>query len=204
MNTRPLWLAVTAAAGLLALPLGYALSLSLNPAEPTNVLSSNPPASGELTDDSIEPEVIVAPPDSEGDMRSPGVWNWWDLRGGECLAAVPTTLIDPVTVAPCDTPHRARYLRPVVVPGAVSAPFPEVLELEAVARDHCGTLRLEDLGGLQGHDDLVVRPLAPLDSALWERGPRVMGCVISRESGETVRSDLMDREGSDEDETPSP
>lgn len=179
------------------MPVGYLFAttvVSPDPVEAEPAATTTPPVGEAETDEPASS--VVSPPDIIGEPRDPGTWNWWDLRGGECLGTVPETLSDAVTVVSCETSFPAVYLNPTVLSEDPGEAFPGEDDLLAHSREHCLSMEPAAFGALWDLDDLVVQPLAPLSESLWQEGPRVMGCLVSRENGDLLESDPTLEKGS--------
>ena len=129
------------------------------------------------------PQIVFDPPVLDGPPRSPGVWEWVELRGGECLAAPPTSESADVTVVSCNGDHPARYLEPFLVSEDKDAPYPGEQALATLAEDRCRAITAEDVEVGREVDDLVVNGLYLPDEMSWQVGHRVVGCLVSREGG---------------------
>lgn len=132
------------------------------------------------------PQIVFDPPVLDGPPRSPGVWKWVELRGGECLATAPTSESADVTVVSCDGDHRARYFDPFLVSVDVVAPYPGEQTLATLVDDHCRAITAGDVGVGREVDDLVATGLYLPDEMSWQAGHRVVGCVVYRVGGETL------------------
>lgn len=142
-----------------------------------------PPIAFEQPAPDTPPQIVFDPPTLNGPPRSPGVWEWVELRGGECLATPPTSESADVTVVSCDGDHRARYLEPSLVSEDEATPYPGDEALATLADDHCRAITAADVGVGPEVDDLVVTGLYLPDEMSWKAGHRVVGCVVSREGG---------------------
>jgi hypothetical protein len=60
------------------------------------------------------------------------------------------------------------------------------------ASDVCEQWDLADLNNPERYDDLVVVPSYSIGQAQWEKGQRVVGCFIYRESGQLLDDQLVD------------
>jgi hypothetical protein len=145
-----------------------------------------PPIAIEQPAPDTPPQVVFDPPTLNGPPRPPGVWEWVELRGGECLGTPPTLESADLTVVPCDGDHRARYLEPFLVSVDEDAPYPGDEALATLADDHCRALTAADVGVGPEVDDLVVTGLYLPDEMSWQAGHRVVGCVVFRAGGENL------------------
>lgn len=153
-------------------------------------MEAQPPQAEEVVEVvEVTPEVVFDPPRLTGPPRLSGMWEWVDLRGGECLAQPPTGESAEVTVVSCDGPHEARYLSPVLVSPDEEAPYPGDEELERIAHDNCELVTAQSVGVGPEMTDLVVTGLYLPDERSWQAGLRVVGCVVFREGGGLVDGD---------------
>ena len=134
----------------------------------------------------VTPEVTFSPPALNGPPRLPGVWEWSELRGGECLETPPGQVTSRLTVVSCDTPHGARYLDPMLMSDTPDDSYPGHDAVAAWAANHCEGVTAVELGVGEEVDDLVVSAMYVADERSWQAGTRVVGCVVFRESGETL------------------
>ena len=88
-----------------------------------------------------------------------------------------------VTVTGCDTSHRVRYLIPILLSPDPTDPYPGAAKLAGLAREHCSALTGSAMGIGEDVVDLVNRAIYTPDETLWQRGHRVVGCVVYREGG---------------------
>jgi hypothetical protein len=146
----------------------------------------SPPIAIEQPAPDTPPQVVFDPPILNGPPRSPGVWEWVELRGGECLATPPTSETADLIVVSCDGDYRARYLDPFLVSADEDAPYPGDEALADLANDHCRAITAEDVGVGPEVDDLVVAGLYLPDEMSWRAGHRVVGCVVFRVGGENL------------------
>ena len=176
MNTRAAWIGGTALAVTLAFGITWGVVALVGASTP------EPPAA---SDPIVVETVVFDPPDTAGPPRSIGQWPWLELRGGECLGGVPedNAIVDVVS---CDEPHRAKYLRPVLVSTDPDEAYPGPAGLESIATEHCSGLSALELGISEEVTDLVVVGFYSPDEDSWRAGHRVTGCVVYRLGGESL------------------
>lgn len=196
---RSRWFIVTVVGVLPALAIGYWLGVSsveqgptvVNAAEGDGAASDK--AAGEDSADGVSSlPVVVEFPEVGSAPRSPGVWSWEELRGGECLSSFEGPFVSDFRVVGCDQPHQAEFHRAQLLDDDPTAQYPG----DQFVRDRAGELCAQwDLAALNNpgrYDDLVVVPSYSIGQAQWAQGERVVGCFIYRESGKAL-DDLLVR-----------
>lgn len=172
------WIGGTAAASALAFTLTWAV-VSSPTSEPPE-----PDAIAIPVGDATPP--VFDPPDLSGPPRPSGEWGWFELRGSECLADPPSQTSSLVVVVDCDTPHRAKYLSPILYSTDETAPYPGEEALLVAASDHCREITPGDAELGEEVTDALVYGVFSADELSWQAGHRVMGCVVTREAGGTL------------------
>lgn len=124
------------------------------------------------------------PPQLSGPPRSAGGWGWVELRGGECLETPLKPDTSQVTVVDCVESHRAVYLSPILASDNPDAPYPGEGAIAARALEHCSGITPSGVNGGPEVEDLVVAGVYPPDEESWQRGERVVACVVYREGGD--------------------
>jgi len=132
-------------------------------------------------------------PDLSAGARAPGVWEWSELRGGECLAAFPGAFAEEYEVVSCATPHAAQVVIAELLSRDPGARYPgETVVLEA-AREVCDVYSVIDLDVAAGYPDLQLELSYPVDASQWEQGLRVAYCFVTRSSTELLDQPLLGR-----------
>jgi hypothetical protein len=176
--TRLAWIGGTVLAAVLA----FAITWSVTSPAPTDGVAQETEQAASV--DTVE--VVFAPPVLTGPPRPPGVWDWVELRGGECLQATPPDGSVEVVVVDCAMPHGARYLSPTLASSVPSDPFPGADHLTTLATAQCQSVSARDLGIAVEVDDLISVGLFSPDEVAWRAGSRVIGCLVSRVGGENL------------------
>jgi hypothetical protein len=128
----------------------------------------------------------------EGDNTplAPGVHDWADLVGGECLADFDTAWAEEFTVVACDTDHTAQLLTRAELSAGTDAPFPGVDTLTTDVGVLCGLPSVLNYGQAGGTTDIRVTASFPVDAADWTAGDRTYFCFVDRASGDILPGDL--------------
>jgi hypothetical protein len=177
VKSRRLWIGGTALAAVIAFGATWVL---------TAPASENRQAAEETVGPVDTLDITFNLPSLDGPPRLPGAWSWWELRGGECLAATPQSDSSTVTVVSCDTHHLARYSNPTLLSPDRDAPYPGERFLAEQATSHCGKIDAGDVGGGPDLSDLAVSGIYSAGESSWEEGLRVVGCIVFRLSGDAI------------------
>lgn len=170
-----MWWLVTGTCGLVAFAGTWTL-IAASGVEPGSGFEEEILPAAEVPID-FDPLTLGGPP------RPTGAWEWVLLQGGECLTGLPTPGSPEVTVTDCDAPHYARYLSPIILSRDPGADYPGATALADQAREHCSALTATTHGIGSGVTDLLARGLYAPEAIAWQRGQRVVGCVVYREGG---------------------
>ena len=180
MKIHPRWLLIGAAGIVPAFALGYWLAGpdSAEPAEDSAVIE---PVVVEA-----QPDQIVEPvfPELGTGPRPPGVRQWADLRGGECIASFEDGFADTFDVVACEEPHQAEFVRAALIDNRPDSDYPGDEAIRLSAQDNCSMWDLLTLNNPENYDDLLVVPGYSLGEQAWQRGERLMGCFVYREGGQ--------------------
>lgn len=176
--TQLAWVGGTVLAAVLAFAITWSV---MSPAATDGVTQETEEASSVDT-----VEVVFAPPVIAGPPRPPGVWEWVELRGGECLQAAPQDGSVDVVVVDCATPHGARYLSPTLASSVPSDPFPGADQLNTLATEKCQSVTAGDVGLGAEVDDAISVGLFSTEELAWRAGSRVIGCLVSRVGGQNL------------------
>ncbi len=186
LNIR--WLLIASAGVVPAFVVGYWLSGLASPEPPLDApadaavdASTESPSSEDLTNQPPEPVVF---PDIDSGPRPPGEWQWSDLQGGECVDGFEGAFDPEFVVVGCDASYDAQFVRATVIDSGKGANYPGDEAIREAAGEHCVDIDPAGLGSLHTYDDLLVAPGYSLGEPAWERGDRLMGCFIYRESGQ--------------------
>jgi hypothetical protein len=175
-----LWWLVTGGAGLVTFGVIW-MFIAGSGSSPGEGLDEESPPVVETSVD-FDPLTLGGPPRLEGD------WEWFLLQGGECLTGLPTPDTSEVTVVACGAPHFARYLTPIILSRNREDRYPGAGALGDQAREHCAALTASALGIGSEVTDLLVRGMYAPGVTAWQRGHRVVGCVVYREGGAPLPS----------------
>lgn len=130
-------------------------------------------------------------PDLTAGARAPGVWEWSELRGGECLAAFPGAFAEEYEVVSCSTPHAAQVVIAETLSRDPDASFPGEASVLEIARDVCDVYSVIDVDLAAGYPDLQLELSYPVNASQWEQGARVAYCFVTRSSGELLSQSLL-------------
>jgi hypothetical protein len=150
-----------------------------------------------IADTQVPPVVVVeqepAPiefPVLSGIPQAPGVWEWNELRGGECIRGFEGPFAENYTVVDCGVPHDAQLLRAELLSRSPSAVYPGVDELTASAREICDLTEDVDYSLAQDYSDLIVEFSYPVTPEQWETGQRGVYCFVMSQSGQQLEGDF--------------
>lgn len=201
---RSRWFIVAAVGVLPALAVGYWLSATLTeqatPAESDTTPHTAPDNTGlgdtglegtGLEGTAAEDTAVVEFPELGGAPRAAGVWSWEELRGGECLESFEGPFVEDFEVVACDQPHRAEFHRAALLDDDPAARYPGDQAVRDEARQLCAEWDLDELNDPARYDDLLVVPGYSIGEAQWQRGERLVGCFLYRESGEVLDDQLV-------------
>jgi len=195
---RSRWFIVTAVGVLPALAVGYWLSVSeANQNQSVeDVATAEPPISEATTGtppgEASTPPVVVDFPAVGSGPRPAGSWSWEELLGGECLTSFDGPFAAEFEVVGCEQPHQAEFHRAQLLNDDPDADYPGDQFVRDQASGLCEQWDLADLREPERYDDLVVVPSYSIGQTQWEKGQRVAGCFIYRESGELLDDQLVD------------
>lgn len=191
---RSRWFIVTAVGVLPALAVGFWLSATLTeqatPAESDTTPHSAPDNTG-LEGTAAEDAAVGEFPELGGTPRAAGVWSWEELRGGECLESFEGPFVEDFDVVACDQPHRAEFHRAALLDDDPAARYPGDQAVRDEASQLCAEWDLDELSDPARYDDLLVVPGYSIGEAPWQRGERLVGCFLYRESGEVLDDQLV-------------
>jgi hypothetical protein len=180
-----------------ALAIGYWLSVSLpDSTQSSESIETASSSQLESTRDTPEAEVTAPPlvdfPAVGSGPRPAGVWAWEELLGGECVRSFDGAFVAEFEVVGCGQPHAAEFHRAQLLDNDPDVDYPGDQFVRDKASDVCEQWDLADLNNPERYDDLVVVPSYSIGQAQWEKGQRVVGCFIYRESGQLLDDQLVD------------
>lgn len=186
-RTQKILLAVLA--GLLAVlalvalyVLGTRLAGTLGPAPA--VASPTPTATPTPTPTETAAPVYVPGP------LPPGVYEWTELLGGECLQPYTSPWDEEFTVVDCATPHAAQLaFRGVLANASGSVDYPGADAIAAQITSICAAPGVVDLGAAASITDAQVQGSYPLDAEQWAADPSYY-CFVTRGSGEPLTASV--------------
>ncbi|RFA16278.1 hypothetical protein B7R21_02550 [Subtercola boreus] len=147
----------------------------------------NPPAA--LTDPSTSEGPTKTPtptptplPTSTSGPQLAGTFEWFQLRGGECISSYSSAWQQRFAVVDCATPHGAQVVRVGTLGADPQSAFPGQ---STIAQDlnllcqQSGTFTAELLGA---YPDVVWQASYPVTAEQWQAGQRNYSCFVSRSS----------------------
>ncbi|RFA12319.1 hypothetical protein B7R22_16070 [Subtercola boreus] len=140
-----------------------------------------PPAGSAAPTQTPTPTPTPLPTSTSGPQLA-GTFEWFQLRGGECITSYISAWQQRFTVVDCATPHGAQ----VVSLGTLGAdPAQAYPGQSAIAQDlnllcqQNGTFTAALLGA---YPDVVWQASYPVTAAQWQAGQRNYSCFVSRSS----------------------
>lgn len=144
----------------------------------------------EVAPESVEDSALELP-DLAGGPREPGEWLWNELRGGECVQGFDSPFAESFTVVPCSSGHQAELAKVHVVSRDETAEFPGEEALLSQAKQVCDVEGSLNRVEIQNYSDLVVQYSYPVDATRWSESDRYIYCFVTRQSGGTLTSSLL-------------
>lgn len=119
----------------------------------------------------------------------PGVHDWDELAGGECLDPYVDAWQEQYTVVDCADPHAAQMVYrawfPESLPDSPDPAFPGAEALQAEIGLLCSAPGVVDLAAAGVYNDAQVQGAYPVTNEEWKADPSYY-CFISRSSGEPM------------------
>ncbi|MCS5735923.1 septum formation family protein [Herbiconiux daphne] len=126
----------------------------------------------------------VSPPPSV--PAAPGVHDWNELAGGECLTGYTSPWELQFTVVDCATEHAAQLVSRGAFAEDATAPYPGEPELVSRLNLLCTSPSVLDYAAAAQVPDVQWQAAYPADDAQWTSGDRSYFCFFSRPSGEPL------------------
>lgn len=136
------------------------------------------------------PDATVAPVVVPGGLAAPGLHEWTDLAGGECLDPYTSPWDRQFQVVDCAVPHHAQLLVRGTYPGDAAAPYPGEAALTSGLNLACSDASVLDLGAAGIYSDLQLQPAYPATEEQWNSGDRSYYCFASRSGGDVLAGSL--------------
>ena len=158
-----------------------AFMLGQNTAEPTETLAQD-----------VEPvdEAVPEFPLLGSSPQSPGVWDWLDLRGGECLTGFDDAFAQEFEVISCGASHDAELIHAELLSDDPGEPYPGDALVLAQAREICDVRDLVDIDVAREFSDLRTAYAYPVDATQWSAGERGVYCFVYSEGGDVLTQSL--------------
>jgi len=121
---------------------------------------------------------------------APGVYDWTELLGGECLEPFVSPWEEEFTVVDCAQPHAAQLLGGGSFAEAASEAYPGVEALQAQVNLVCTTPTLVNYGAAGAFADIQVSASYAVTEEQWAGGYRGYSCFVNRSSGEPLTGSI--------------
>jgi hypothetical protein len=160
-------------------------------ATPTATPTASPSAAPEA------PEAGDAAAEPAPGPRAPGVHEWDQLGGGECLTGFTSPWSEQFTVVDCGTgEHTAQLVTRGLFtdpadPASAAVPYPGEAELASRLNLLCTAPAVLDYAAAGGLPDVQWQASFPATDAEWAAGDRAYSCFFSRTSGEPLGVSLV-------------
>ncbi|MFB2585088.1 hypothetical protein [Herbiconiux liukaitaii] len=163
-------------------------------------------ASGSATAAPSEAAAMTAPPTSDPAPEAaaaaptgpvgPGVHDWNELSGGECLGGFTSPWSEQFTVVDCAGEHNAQLVTrgsftDPADPASAAVPFPGEAELAGRLNLLCTAPAVLDYAAAGALPDAQWQAAYPVTEAEWVAGERSYYCFFSRTSGEPLGASLV-------------
>lgn len=143
----------------------------------------------------VETEVESEPgpsfPDLSLNSRSPGIWAFDELRGGECITGYTGPFEDTYQVVPCSSPHDAEVVKASLLSIDPTERFPGEDAVLETAQRVCEVSRLLNLAVASKYSDLLMDYSYPVTEKEWDSGQRVVYCFVYRPTGASLSGSLV-------------
>lgn len=135
------------------------------------------------------PTVTAAPVYVPGPL-APGVYEWTELLGGECLEPYASPWDEEFTVVDCAVPHTAQLaFRGVLGNASGSTDFPGADAIAAQIASICAAPGVVDLAAAAAITDAQVQGSYPIDDEQWTANPSYY-CFVTRGLGEPLTASI--------------
>ena len=131
-----------------------------------------------------------APVAAPAGLAAPGLHEWTELSGGECIDPYTSPWERQFQVVDCAVPHHAQLLVRGTYPGDASAPYPGEAALTSGLNLACTDASVLDLGTAGIYADLQLQPAYPANEEQWSSGDRSYYCFASRSGGDVLAGSL--------------
>lgn len=187
MRVSVRWLIITVGGVFPALALGYAIGFLTHDRDPAEPADPAATVAVELVPNLPEPVL----PDLSAGPRPPGVWEWKELRGGECIGGFDPGSIKSLLVVDCAVTHDAQFVRASLVDPDPARAYPGDAVIASHAEALCATWDRNSLSTPEQYDDLLVVAAYTPGEAAWLAGDRLMGCFVYRQGPDGFTSPLV-------------
>ncbi|MFB2580179.1 hypothetical protein ACEXQD_02935 [Herbiconiux sp. P15] len=159
---------------------------------PTAAPSEAPATTAPPTSDPAPEAAAAAPTGPVG----PGVHDWNELSGGECLGGFTSPWSEQFTVVDCAGEHNAQLVTrgsftDPTDPASAAVPFPGEAELAGRLNLLCTAPAVLDYAAAGALPDVQWQAAYPVTEAEWVAGERSYYCFFSRTSGEPLGASLV-------------
>ncbi|RFA18005.1 septum formation family protein [Subtercola boreus] len=127
------------------------------------------------------PTPTPAPTSTAGPQLA-GTFEWFELRGGECIAPFTSAWQQRFTVVDCQVPHGAQVMGAGSLSTDATAAYPGQAALSETLNLLCQKPENVDSSILGAYPDVVWQAGYPVNEAQWKAGQRTYYCFVSRSS----------------------
>lgn len=188
-RTRLVVIASTTVIGIAGLLLAFFLGTRLAPPAPPPASGTSPSATAAPTA-TPSPTPTATPQALPQGAASPGVHEWNELGGGECLEPYTSPWEREFTVVDCAAPHSGQLLARGGFDGDAAAPYPGDQALTAELNLRCTAPEVLDLDAAAAYADVQVQAAYPPGEEQWKAGDRAYFCFVSRTSGQPLTGSI--------------
>ncbi len=148
---------------------------------------------GDGRESPLQPEAAAAAPELlvlGGLPQTAGTWDWFELRGGECISGFSDAFAEKFQVVSCTSPHNAQLIHAELLSDSLAEPYPGDAPVVAMARDLCDVRELVKREVAEEFSDLRTSYSYPVNQVQWDAGERAVYCFVFSASGQTLQQSL--------------
>ncbi|MEV8252832.1 septum formation family protein [Rhodoglobus sp. NPDC076762] len=120
----------------------------------------------------------------------PGIYQWNELAGGECLEPFASAWEQEYTVVECAQPHAAQLLTIGQFDDAAADPYPDAEQLASRTAQSCSTNTVIDFAAAQSFADLEIVASFAATAQEWEAGDRNYYCFATRAGDDALTASV--------------
>lgn len=152
------------------------------------ILSAAPSATSVETP-TLTPTPTPTPTSTSGPQLA-GTYDWFDLRGGECVNPWVSAWQQKFTVVDCSVPHGAQVMSRGTLGDDPAAGYPGAEAITQQLNLLCQVPANFNSAILGAYPDVVWQANYPVNAAQWSAGMRDYYCFVSRSSSEPIVGDF--------------